>query len=232
MQKHNVKNALILLQKNLKPGDIINTSGKTDFTKPWLILTQACIRQHQKDLFGKASFYHDTHTEMFFGREKIFSVTAPKTKWEILEHVAKQEFSVYRYTKKDLTDNDINIMLDSANKIIGTKYDYGQLLDIAISQILGYPNIIKYKWFDMGRKRMVCSVGCRAIMEDLRHKLEQDGQETIPRLFNKLNPMYWTEKELKEFSRVDVEATSPAHFANSRWFDGEYRHICCWEMAL
>jgi len=232
MPQHNVFNALNSLKRNLKPGDIINIDGYDKILEPWNIVTHKCVRSHQKHLFGPLSNYHDTHTMMYFGPDKVFSVTAPKTRWETIEKHAENRFTILRYTKKQFTDHDIAIMYNTALKIIDTKYDYGQLLDIAINQILGYDNIIKYKWFDMGKKRMVCSVGCRTIMEDLRHQQEIEGTIAIERLFNKLNEMHWTQHQIDEFTRVDVECTSPGHFSNTNWFDREYTIQLMWQMFL
>lgn len=253
--KHNVKLATAALYRKLKPGDIININGYDPWYKPWSFIPHSAIRFHQKKLFGSKCNYRDTHTTVYFEPERIFSVTSPRTVWETIDHNSAQRFSVYRYTKRPLYDPDIALMFSTAIKMIGIKYDYGQLLDIALNYILGYKHIRKAKIFDLGRRRMVCSVGARTLFEKIRYEtrnlepygidtntglamsIRPDGRvvnhhETIDRLFNKLNPEYWTAEEVAEFQRVDLELTSPAHFANSQHFDGEFEQIMSWRDFL
>ncbi len=76
---------------------------------------------------------------------------------------------------------------------------------------------------------MVCSTSVRAILEKPRKTLEEDDDSSFLRLFNKLNPEKWSAEAIADFERTDVEMTTPAHFSNSEWFDGEFKKICSWE---
>jgi hypothetical protein len=44
-------------------------------------------------------------------------------------------------------------------------------------------------------------------------------------LFDKMNPDKWPEEKIKQFKGTDVEATAPAHFANSDFFQYEFELI-------
>ena len=239
--QHDVKRAIKALEKNLKPADVINSDGEAPLLKVLIHPIHWGIRSHQKEKKKKTSRYRDTHTVTFLERDKILSVTSPRAKWSNIEEVAKSRFTLYRYTKRNFTYSDIEIMMQSAKRILGTEYDYGQLLDIYINQILGYDHIIKFRWFDFAKKRMVCSVGSRTLMEDLRYAILEDAgldpddpgeNPPMERLFDRLNPAYWSEEYIRNFHRVDVEATSPAHFANTEQFSHEYRLVLTYKMFL
>lgn len=231
--QHDVSAAIAAMEKILIPSDIINLDGYDPWYKPWAFIPHGAIRLHQKKLFGKTSNYRDTHTVLYFEPEKIFSVTTPRTRWETIEHNAKGRFTIYRYQPYQFDDTDIAVMLEAANKMIGTKYDYGQLLDIALNHILGYEHIRKAKIFDLGKRRLVCSVGARALYEQVRYRARWSlGYDKIDRLFNELNPDYWPKHEVEKFQRSDVELTSPAHFANSHYFKGEFKPVLSWREFL
>ena len=231
--KHDVDAAIKALYDTLQPSDIINLDGYDPWYKPWVCIPHGAIRLHQKQLFGPQSNYRDTHTVVYFEPKKIFSVTSPKTKWESIEHNAKYRFSVYRYTKNKFDDDDIAIMFAAAEEIIGTKYDYGQLFDIALNHLLGYEHVRKAKIFDLGKRRLVCSVGARALYESVRYNSRKKlGHDKIDRLFGKLNPQFWPIEEVEKFKRSDVELTSPGHFANSNMFGGEFELILNWKQFI
>ena len=65
----------------------------------------------------------------------------------------------------------------------------------------------------------------------LRKTLEEtmgEDQSPFSRLFNKLNPDKWSAEDIAKFVRTDVEMTTPGHYANSGWFESEFRKICSW----
>jgi len=117
-------------------------------------------------------------------------------------------------------------MINAAREIVGTDYDLGQLLDIAINDILGYEHQRRLTIFDFGRKKKVCSVGVRVVFEYL-HQVKIETEDSPPGkwLFDKLNPKKWSEKDIQKFRGTDVEATAPAHFANSDYFQHEFELI-------
>jgi len=222
------KKIIKTLKKILRPGDVINISGHPKFYEFWLHIAYHYIRKTQKEVFGEKSRWTDTHTMMWFDGS-AFSVEPPRAKMVPIEDFAFKEISIYRYTKCKFTAADIEIMWEGAKRILDTEYDFGQLLNILINTIAGYPFYEKYKFFDFGAKYKVCSVGVAAIYTYWRHKMEQKGKK-IPRLFSKLNPNAWNKEFIKKFkqhgNRWDVENTFPANFANTQThFDKEFVNI-------
>jgi hypothetical protein len=212
--------------KLLQPGDVINQIGHPKWYQFWLHITYAAIRWHQKRLFERANGfwqppirYQDTHTMMYFDEERTFSVELPKATFVPLEEWCQSDFSVYRLNYHDLSTADIEVMEYQAHKMFGEAYDIGQLLDIAINGILGYDHLRKLSLFDYGAKNKVCSVGVRVLFE----KLNQERKISSGKwLFHSLKTHVWSPKQRKEYTGTDVEATTPAHFANSYYFGDEF----------
>ena len=120
----------------------------------------------------------------------------------------------------------IAIMKESADKLIGIKYDKGQLINMALNNVFGNDFEYKIKLFDLGKERRVCSVGVRANFEYLRKELYRANKEvSMERLFNTLNRDYWTGREYEKFEQVDIEQTPPAIFVNSKYFDSEFKTV-------
>lgn len=242
--------AVALIEKYSKEGDIINIDGCS--SNPASEIAYWSIRKAQKELFGKQNKWRDTHTMVKFNNSSIvkyistnekvkkilgnnekpwhktFSVEPPKTTLITTESFAMDKISIYRYTKKQITQDDIKILLEATIPILLTKYDVGQLIDIAINQILGYPYDEKIYWFDFGTKYKVCSVGAGAIYQKWRKILEAKGT-IIPRLFSKLNPNRWSQDFIQKFKdnggRWNIENYYPALFSNSDMFDNEFKLI-------
>ncbi len=159
---------------------------------------------------------------------KVFSVETPIATLKDSKSFIFEDICVYRYTKKRLDENDIKILLKATVPLLGTKYDYGQLLNIATNQMLGYSFDEKTKVFDMGGKRKVCSVGVAAVFQIWRKELEKQGIK-IPRLFSKLNRNNWDPKFLKKFDEVgrwNVENTYPAMYAlTKKYYNSEFELV-------
>lgn len=209
--------------KVLKPGDVINQTGHPKWYQFWLYITYAAIRWHQRRLLGKHSNYRDTHTMMYLGDNKTFSVELPKATIKPVSTYCLSDMSIYRLKHK-MTPSMVYDMLIHATKMEGESYDVGQLLDIAINGILGYDHLRKVTTFDFGAKKKVCSVGVRVLFEKLnleRKITKQDGKW----LFRSLNPHIWPPAAIKKYKGTDVEATTPAHFANSDFFCQEFQLI-------
>jgi len=215
----------------LHPGDVFLTWGEADSLP--LAIAYMGIREYQHRLFGYGAEINPTHATMYFDPDHVFSCTTPKVCWETLEHQLEREWAVYRYCKdtdtylQTLVDKeghflsvaDIIAMKSIASSMIGLEYDYGDLLDFMVNELLGYTNVKPIEVFGV-RDKFVCSTAVRSIFERLRKEQEKDGKEFVmPRLFNMLNPSHWTQEQIDRFVRVYVEETTPAHFANSRWFD-------------
>lgn len=212
----------------IKPGDVINIDGKAKWWKIWTKITHWGIRFYQRRLFGKESNYRDTHTTLYFSLDKVFSTTTPKARWETLEHQLERKFTVYRYNIREYSGEHIKFMEEIASTLIDLEYDVGDLVDFLIGGLLGYQHVRKIRLFEFSRKKMVCSTSVRAIQENLRKTLEEDDDFSFPRLFNKLNPEKWSQEEIEKFEKTDVEATTPAHYANSSWFESEFAKVCSW----
>ncbi len=217
------------IKSMIEPGDVINIEGKTKWWKIWNKITHWGIRFYQRRLFGKESNYKDTHTTLYFAPDKIFSTTVPRARWETLDHQLEQKFTVYRYKRQDYSEEDVQFMEDISATLIDIGYDIGDLVDFLIGGFLGYDHVRRVRIFEFSRKKMVCSTSVRTIQENLRKILEEDGDFSYPRLFNKLNPEKWTLEDIANFERTDVEATTPAHYANSDWFEGEFEKVCSWK---
>jgi hypothetical protein len=190
----------------LSTGDVINTRPPKrsiwwQATHPFESVPQGCIQAHQRHV-GYAD-WRDTHSMLYFGPARILSVTYPHTKWETWDRVQQRDFRVWRPTFP-LDSQDVLVMYEAAHKLIGTSYDVGQLLDIALNEILGYGVGFYHRIFDFGGNLMVCSVGVRACFDAARKAKESAGQ---PPPFDVL----FTQGGQK----LNVERTPPAAYANT-----------------
>lgn len=212
----------------IKPGDVVNQIGHPCWYEFWLHLAYWGIKRYQKSLFGKDANWHDTHTMLFFDDWATFSVELPRARVKPLHEYCLSDMSIYRLQLVDLAPEHIDCMMDAADRMIGTRYDIGQLLDIAIREILEYGQHRPLSVFDFGRKRKVCSVGVRVCFEHLYNKLIKP---TIPDppvgkwLFHAMNPENWPQSEVDEYKGTNVEATAPAHFANTDFFQNEFKLV-------
>ncbi len=212
--------------KVVKPGDVINQTADLKWYQFWRAIVSKAIQCHQKRLFGKNSNWKDNHTMMFFDEDNTFSVELPIATMKPLQGYCLSNLSIYRLRLVSLTSDHIDTMKKAAKDMVGTGYDIGQLLDIAVNQILGYENQRRLTIFDFGRKKKVCSVGVRVVFEYLYQKRVRPADfQSGKWLFDKLNPSKWLKKKVDQFNGTDVEATSPAHFANSDYFSNEFELI-------
>jgi len=218
-----------IVSKIIKPGDVISLDESSTMRSPFKFIGLRSIRTYQKELFGEEADYRPTHTVFYFSDDKVFSMTYPVARWETLEYQTKQKFKVMRFTKQRYTDRHLQMMFETASHFIGSKYDIGDLLDIMINKILGYPHEKKISVFEFSKNFKVCSTAVRTIQEKLRKDLEKEGYYGFNRLFDKLNPEKWSPDEIEKFKRTDVEMTTPAHYTNSEWFDFEFITVCSWK---
>jgi hypothetical protein len=209
--------------KVIKPGDVINQVGERKWWQFWLAVTYAAIRWHQKKLFGKDSNWKDTHTMLYFDKKNTFSVEMPRAIMKPLQEYCLSNLSIYRLRLIKLTKDFVETLRYAAEEMEGEEYDIGQLLDIAINDILGYENQRPLKIFDFGRKKKVCSVGVRVAFEYLyKERIKTVDSRPGKWLFYELNPEKWPPEAIQNYRGTDVEATSPAHFANSDYFCFEF----------
>ncbi len=219
MGKHkaSIQSACDPLLQILKSGDVVNQVSMGHYWwKFWLTLAELAIRQHQKSLFGKNSDWRDTHTMLFFNADETFSVELPKATFKPLKEYCLTELSIFRLKLIELSPDYLTTMKQIAEKMKGYDYDIGQLLDIAINEILGYRYQRKVKIFDFGRKKKVCSVGVRVIFEKLfQESIRDQNNDSKHWLFRELNPEKWSAKEIRKYIGTHIEVTTPAHFANT-----------------
>jgi len=196
----------------MRPGDVILIDGSVKWYRIFMKFVHFMIRLYQKRLFGKKSAYRDTHAILYIFPGHIFSQDFPVGKWEKIEDVLKQKFTVYRNRWVDYEKFKYELH-EIALEIIGRPYDVGDLLDFLISGILGYTKKRKIRFFEFSRRHMTCSVAVRTILERLRKDEELKGNSTIAKLFPGLA----------------VEMTTPAHFANSEFYRCEFKKIISWK---
>lgn len=221
-----VDSACEALLKVTEPGDVINQVGDHKWWQFWLAFTHGGIQRHQRKLFGRESNWKDTHTMLYFDEDNTFSVELPRATMKPLREYCLSNLIIYRLRLSQLTPEFVGCLRESATKMVGEGYDIGQLLDIAINDILGYEHQRRLRIFDFGRKKKVCSVGVRVAFESLyQKKIKTENSRPGKWLFYELNPEKWRPKEVQEYKGTDVEATSPAHFANSDYFSGEFELI-------
>jgi hypothetical protein len=235
------------LKESIKQGYSIVCYPKFNFKailKFWMVFPFVAIQKYQKAYFGKGSDYKPTHIVHYLNDNHILNVTMPRAKWSSLEEIARSNYSllIIKYTKHDWSEKDCNDVIkamesettfvDDKNKrykmkLIGSKYDLGQLFAIMSNGIGGYPNEFKKTKLDSSRAREVCSAGIAVSYAYLRHLRESEGDESWSRLFsNGINESLfkdakWGKEVVNDYlqnNRVDVEMTTPAHFTNSEYF--------------
>lgn len=223
-----VRHAYEEILKVIKPGDVVNQTGHARWYEIWLHFTYWAIRRYQKGLLGKNANWHDTHTMLFFDEWDTFSVELPRAKVKPLHEYCLSDMAIYRLKLIELSSENIDCMMDAADRMIGTEYDIGQLFDIALRGILGYDQDRPLSVFDFGRKRKVCSVGVRVCFEHVYQKMIKASIPDAPAgkwLFRSLNPDKWPPSEIDKYKGTDVEATAPAHFANTDYFQNEFEFV-------
>jgi len=224
--KKKLKEACEEILKIIRPGDVVNQVNRCKWWEFWLAIGFWGIRNYQKRLFGRNSNWKDDHCMIFFNKENTFSVELPKAVMKPLTNYCLTDISIYRIRNMDLKEEHINVMRKAADKMVGTDYDIGQLLDIAINGLIGYEHQFRVRIFDFGKKKKVCSVGVRASFEYLyKEKLRGSDPKRRRWLFNELNPEKWPKEKIKNYKGTDIEATTPAHFANSDYFSHEFELI-------
>jgi len=237
--RRSAPDALADVTSFLRPGDVINISGHDPWWQLWWQVPNAAIRGNQRRIFGAQSIWHDTHCILYLDPQHTLSVQPWRARWLTAPDYCRKRISIWRFTKHAVfPKEEIDLMMAYAQEhLIGQVYDIGQLLDILVNTILGYPNVIHYRIFDWGRSRKVCSVGVRVLFERLRQVLEDNGRPSFKPLFRKLNPTapwpggVFPQSRIPDQYGVDVESTAPAHFANSHYFDGEFELVAVFDQG-
>jgi len=224
--KEKIQRAADAVLQVLQPGDVINQVNRFPWWAFHYNLAVKAIRIHQRRLFGRKSFYKDDHNMLFFDENSILSVEPPRAILKPLTHFSMTRISIYRLRIHRLDDEDIAFMRNTALQLVGEEYDVGQLLDRVVNRLLGYEWQQRIRIFDFGKKKMVCSVGVRAVFEHLYQKqLRKEKPDQELWLFSEMNPDRWPVRKRKRFQGTDIDATTPAHFANSEYFQHEFELI-------
>lgn len=178
-------------------GDVVTMVSKWGLNPIKWILYLA-IHSWQKRFFGSGAYWKSTHVLICTGENELFEVTAPKSRFTNFEYLKEfRSYRIYQYGGQTLNALDLQTLRRIAEKINGSNYDYLDLLDFLVYEVLGYPKSntkIFTGIFGLGKKKMVCSTGIAVIWRSWRNTL----YPALPKLF----------------AGTPVELTSPAHFDN------------------
>ena len=215
----------------LKPGDVINLDACTDWYNLHILVGNRGIRQYQREYFGNLFRWQHNHSMLLLRDNRLLNVRPATTSYEDLANIQEFKVSVYRFTKHELTDADIDVLEEAAQQLSGKAFDADQLARIATNQIMAYPHTIPYRMTDFAKNAKVSAMAVRVCFEKLRKVLEADpDRESFERLFSKFKyDTYLTREQVAEANTecrgVDLESTTPAHFANADEFSGEFKLI-------
>ena len=156
---------------DLRYGDVINrTPGNIAWYDLYDRVPAWAIVSHQKDVYGKP-FCWASHSWWYLGPGPeggglVFEATQPRAKNTVfyLRELDKSKwYIVTRYKDwKIESAEEREIIWNGIKELDGEPYDYGQLLSIAINRLLRWP-VDSYIPLGWGKKKMVCSVLCRAL---------------------------------------------------------------------
>jgi hypothetical protein len=224
-----VRTATETILNYLRPGDVVTQIGRHLWWQLPTVISHWGIHWYQKRLFGKQSRWKFTHAMLFFDEDNTFSVELPRATLKPLQEYCLSRFSIFRIQTPDLTPEMIGTLREGIREILGSYFDIGQLFDIALTGLLGYENIRRVQLFDFGQKQKICSVGVRVAFEYLFQQHIRSASHTGKWLFDSLDPVHWPLQKIAKFKGTDVEATTPAHFANSERFSNEFRLVASFE---
>lgn len=164
--------------KKIEPkiGDVIVTRGPHKYSLkelPWWIFKCGCYK-YQRDMFPKTTDRNSlwtTHVTIYTGNNKWLSVTTPRALLQDLDVSSidlttyQKPFALMRYAHIDsFTTEAFTAFKDMVNKIVGTEYDYAQIVGMALHNL--FPNLVsEHSSLVTGNKnKVVCSVGALACL--------------------------------------------------------------------
>lgn len=177
-------------QPRPRTGDVVVTQTNPTEAgfKGWFVVNG--IRFYQRTLRGyPPPSWKKTHCYWVYDNDgRMLSVTDPVVKWEFYddEEVQKKRPLILRPTFAKFTMGDIKAGREAACKMIGLRYDRGQLLDILLNEVMGFAPGDFHRIFDAGQLLTVCSGGVGAVYEAMRRAHENHYGEAWPRLFDGL----------------------------------------------
>jgi len=148
------------------PGDVLLTYGSWGWWPPrrWVLgVVYKAIEEYERAKWQKQCPNRKkwpTHVRVWLGG-MFFEATWPVAKWTRLDEVrlGKKRYDVVRWTGDDL---DVKKMIEEAATMIGTPYDWGDLLDMGIAAIAHIP---QFRIFgDRMKKYRVCSTAAAQVL--------------------------------------------------------------------
>jgi len=244
------------LSNAVKPGDILNLEGyfKFDWKKPFWAWAERraidAIVADQKYVFNKTlksktMLTRDNHSTMYLGDNKIFSQEPPcATVIPIsdYENDKNRIITIYRlnptYIGRELKDDDIALLIESCNIMAQRKVPYDIARDVqdGINDLTDRPwdsslNILDTQCNMSEDPNIISSAVCSQAQAinfiHWRHKKQAATGEIIRPLWQNLNPMAWTKKQIEEYPHYwDTAICHPANFATTNeCFCGEFVRI-------
>lgn len=171
-----------LSEADLLPGDVLLTYGTGGLWPPrrWMLwVVYRAIRAYQRKKWGPSVDCDPTHARLWMG-DTFFEATWPRAKWTRLEEIEidKKRFKLVRWAGGNLA---VAPMLTTASAMIGTPYDWGDLLDMGVSAISGIP---QFRIFgDRMNKYRVCSTAAAEILENAGATFDLPQKEIDPAYF-------------------------------------------------
>lgn len=195
-----VKRAML----QLKPGDVVNFNSNPKWYEFWLWIVYGQIRNYQRRDHPNSDRTDDIHSVLFLGDNRFLSTQSPRTViWPTLEVESRTKgIRVCRYLSETHTfDKDsIDFFQRTAEDVVGTPYDYGQLADILVKQLGSGFVPQEARIFDFGKDQRVCSVMAHWVL--VKWWKEYGEKDGLPRPLG----LSW------------IENTSPADFCNHPTF--------------
>lgn len=250
------QNVVEQLREHLKPGDILNfypfpiRKFIDIFRYAHIRLVAKAIQREARSYFGKNAEIRHFHTEIYFDPDHILNVIFPRARWDTLQETTYFNFSVYRVKNTDFTREDANYMIQQLEerrpytdakgdryemKVIGDRYDLGDLLDFLVNDMLGSRNHIKFRPFDFSKSEKVCSVASAIVLESLRRKLKSEERQSFEPLFQKINEENFLKYspngeeivgEYKKNPSIALDSIRPSFYANTPdFFAGELEKV-------
>ncbi len=224
--REQVNSAYDSILRIIQPGDVITQVGVHQWWQLWLWITHAAIQLYQRRVLTPRCNWKDTHAMLFLDADNSFSIEMPRATMKPLREYCLSHFSIYRLRLITINPEYMMTLRKAVQNMLGETYDFGQAIDMFIHQILQFDESRPLRLFDLGRRKKICSVGVRVAFEYLYKKhIRINSPEPNKWLFRTLNPEKWSPERIRKYSGTDIEATAPAHFANSDLFDNEFQFI-------
>lgn len=152
----------------LQVGDVLITYESASLWPPskWILrLLYRSIEAHQKREYGPYSDYKPTHVRVHVGGGLFFECTTPKAKYTHFLDMEVSQTGRFKIARSDYSNVlQTSLFLAACEELAGIPYDKMELLDFAISGILG---IFKDRISILEKresKYRVCSTGVAEVL--------------------------------------------------------------------